>query len=105
MSTVQVCSPVIVGRISPASVSIENVSDSVHPRRRRYMIASRAPLPESSASDPSGLKICSRATNPRDPGGERSSSPSEPRPLCGAHMRRTRSGVSSNGRSSRSTIT
>ena len=30
------------------------------------MIASRAPLPESSASDPSGLKIRSWATNPRD---------------------------------------
>ena len=35
MSTVHVVSPVIVGRISPAAVSIENVSESVQPRRRR----------------------------------------------------------------------
>jgi hypothetical protein len=35
MSTVQVVSPVIVGRISPAAVSIEKVSESVQPRRRR----------------------------------------------------------------------
>ena len=105
MSTVHVVSPVIVGRISPAAVSIENVSDSVQPRRRRYMIASRAPLPDSSASDPSGLKICRRATNPRCSGCDSSSSPSEPMPLCGAQIRRTRSGVSSNGSSSRSTIT
>ena len=33
--------------------------------RRRYRIASRAPLPDSSASEPSGLKIRSRATKPR----------------------------------------
>ena len=32
------------------------------------MIASRAPLPDSSASDPSGLKIRSRATNPGSSG-------------------------------------
>ena len=65
MSTLQVVSPVIVGRISPAAVSIENVSESVQPRRRRYMIASRAPLPDSSASEPSGLKIRRLATKPR----------------------------------------
>ncbi len=35
-------------RIVPARVVIANVSASVHPRRRRYMNASRAPLPESS---------------------------------------------------------
>ena len=61
MSTRQVVGPVIVGRISPASVWMLNVSASVQ-RRRRYRIASRAPLPDSSASLPSGLKIRSRAT-------------------------------------------
>jgi hypothetical protein len=35
MSTVQVVSPVIVGRISPAAVWIEKTSLSVQPRRRR----------------------------------------------------------------------
>jgi len=34
MSSVHVVSEVIVGRISPAAVSIENVSALVHPRRR-----------------------------------------------------------------------
>ena len=52
----------IVGRISPAAVWIENVSASVQPRWRRYMIAWRAPLPDSSASEPSGLKMRRRAT-------------------------------------------
>ena len=65
MSTRQVVSPVIVGRISPAAVSIEKVSESVQPRRRRYRIASRAPFPESSASEPSGLKMRRVATKPR----------------------------------------
>ena len=40
------------------------------------MIAWRAPLPDSSASEPSGLKIRSRATAPRASGGESSSTPS-----------------------------
>ena len=57
MSTRQVVGPVIVGRISPASVWMLNVSASVQPLLLRYRIASRAPLPESSASLPSGLKI------------------------------------------------
>ena len=61
MSTRHVVALRIVGRISPASVWIENVSASVQ-WRRRYRIASRAPLPLSSASEPSGLKIRSRAT-------------------------------------------
>ena len=68
MSTRHVVGPVIVGRISPASVWMLNVSASVQPLRRRYMIASRAPLPDSSASLPSGLKIRSRATNPGSSG-------------------------------------
>ncbi len=55
MSTEQVSGPVIVGWISPAIVRIEKRSLSVHPRLRRYMIASRAPFPDSSASEPSGL--------------------------------------------------
>ena len=48
--------------------------------RRRYRIASRAPLPDSSASEPSGLKIRRRATKPGSSGGESSSTPSAPRP-------------------------
>ena len=64
MSSVQVVAPVMCGRISPAAVWIEKRSESVQPARRRYMTASRAPLPDSSASEPSGLKIRSRATNP-----------------------------------------
>ncbi len=44
-------------------------SASVQPRRRRYRTASRAPLPDSSASEPSGLKIRSRATKPGSSGG------------------------------------
>ena len=46
------------------------LSASVQPRRRRYRIASRAPLPDSSASEPSGLKIRRRATKPGSSGGE-----------------------------------
>ncbi len=57
-----VVGPVIVGRISPAAVWIEKLSALVQPARRRYRIAWRAPLPDSSASEPSGLKIRSRAT-------------------------------------------
>ena len=49
----------------PAAVWIENVSCVVQPLRRRYRIASRAPLPDSSASEPSGLKIRSVATKAR----------------------------------------
>ena len=64
MSTAQVSGPVIRGRIGPAGVLIANSSESVWPRWRRYMIAWRAPLPESSASEPSGLKIRRSATNP-----------------------------------------
>ena len=55
------------------------------------MIASRAPLPDSSASDPSGLKIRRCATKPRFSGCESSRSPSEPTPLWGAQIRRIRS--------------
>ena len=80
------------GRSSPATVWIENSRASVQPRRCRYMIASRAPLPDSSASDPSGLKIRSRATNPGSSGAESSSTPSPPTPRWRSHSRRTRSG-------------
>jgi hypothetical protein len=93
------------GRISPAAVSIENSSLSVQPRWRRYMIASRAPLPDSSASDPSGLKMRRLATNPRCAGSDSSRIPSEPMPEWGAHRARIRAGVSSQGRSLCSTIT
>ena len=92
MSTRQVVGPRIVGRISPAAVWIENWSWSVQPARRRYMIASRAPLPDSSASDPSGLKMRSRATKPGASAGASSSTPSAPGPVWriaeSAHARR-----------------
>ena len=55
MSVRHVRSPVIVVRISPATVWIEEVSDCVQPCSRRYSSAWRAPLPDSSASEPSGL--------------------------------------------------
>ena len=104
MSTVQRVSVWMRGRSSPATVWIENSRASVQPRRCRYMIASRAPLPDSSASDPSGLKIRSRATNPGSSGAESSSTPSPPTPRWRSHSRRTRSGVSANGRPAASTM-
>ena len=99
MSTRQVVGPVIVGRISPAAVSIEKTSESVQPRRRRYRIASRAPLPDSSASEPSGLKIVSRATKPGSSGARQQQDPvGEDAEVAGADAR-TRAGVSANGSS------
>ena len=62
MASVAVSGEVMVGRISPALVSIENSLWSVQPALCRYRAACLAPLPESSASDPSGLKIRSSAT-------------------------------------------
>src|SRR5436309_2163794 len=66
MSVVAVLGEVILGRSSPAAVSIVNVSDPVHPLRRMNRTASRAPLPDTSASDPSGLKTRRRAGPERD---------------------------------------
>ena len=98
-------SPVMRGRTSPAAVEIENVSESVQPLRRRYITASRTPLPDSSASDPSGLKIRSVGHEAALLGRRDSSStPSAPTPVCGAQSARTRSGVSSNGSCASSTI-
>ena len=54
MSIVQ-SSPSMRGRIGPAAVSTENESSSTQPERRRYITAWRTPLPDSSASEPSGL--------------------------------------------------
>ncbi len=104
MSTVHVSGPVIVGRISPAAVCIAKVSAPVQPRRRRYRIASRAPLPDSSASEPSGLKMRRSATCAGSAGADSSSTPSANTPKWPSHSLRTRAGVSSNGSSSRSTI-
>jgi hypothetical protein len=67
-------------------------------------MASRAPLPDSSASEPSGLKIRSRATKPRSSGFDRSSTPSEWTPICAEHKSAMRSGVSSKGSSASSTM-
>ena len=78
MSTVHVSGPVIRGRTSPAAVEIEKLSESAQPLRRRYITASRTPLPDSSASEPSGLKILSAATKPRSSVRESSRIPSEP---------------------------
>ncbi len=96
--------PVRVGVISPAAVRIVKVSRPVHPARRRYSTASRAPLPESSASEPSGLKMRSSATwAPGSAGGESSSTPSEWTPKWGLQSAATRSAVSSKGSASCST--
>ena len=105
MSTVQVVGEVIWARISPATVLIENRFCSVQRRRLRNRIASRAPFPESSASEPSGLKTRMLATNPGSSGAEISRMPSEAIPVCAAQSLRIRPGVSSNGivRSSRIT--
>ena len=68
-------------------------------------MASRAPLPESSASDPSGLKIRSSPTSSGSSLRDSSSTPSDPTPKCGSQIRRTRASVSSQGSPSDSTIT
>ena len=81
-----------------------NESRSVQPLRRRYMTASRTPLPDSSASEPSGLKMRSRATSSRSPPSDRTNRPSEPIPVCGAQSALIRPGVSANASSSSSTI-
>ncbi len=104
MSTAQVSGPVICGRIGPAGVEIAKTSESVKPRWRRYMIASRAPFPDSSASDPSGLKIRRSATNSGSAGGESRRIPSAPTPVCGSQIRLIRPGVRANGRSPSSMI-
>src|SRR5215208_644785 len=69
---------VIVGVTSPAFVMSVNVSSLVHPCERRYRTASRAPFPESSASEPSGLKMRSSATCFESPAGESSRIPPDP---------------------------
>ncbi len=60
------------------------------------MIASRAPLPESSASEPSGLKIRNVAIVPSAPAGgsESSRMPSAATPVWGAQIVRIRPAVS-----------
>src|SRR3954453_20814497 len=65
-------------RPSPAAGAIETPSESFQPRRRRYRQASRAPLPDSSASEPSGLKMRRRATKPRSPARPRRREPAAP---------------------------
>ena len=97
MSSVHVVGPVMCGRISPAAVRIEKRSESVQPWRRRYRTASRAPLPDSPDSEPSGLKIRSVATKPGSDGADSSRMPSEPTPVWTSQMRSMRAGVSSNG--------
>ena len=96
--------PVIVGRISPATVWIENCRRSVQPRRRRYRIASRAPLPDSSASEPSGLKIRRRATKPGLVGRRRARARRRRRGRSAGRTAADALGVSANGQRRRSTI-
>ena len=71
----------IRGRISPAAVRTEKVSWSTQPFLRRYSTASRTPLPDSSASEPSGLKIRTSATKPRSSVSRSSRMPSDPTPV------------------------
>ena len=97
MSSVQVSGPVMWGRISPAPVWIEKRSDVAQPWRRRYMTASRAPLPDRPDSEPSGLKIRRRATKPGSSGSDNSRMPSEPTPVWTSQMRSMRSGFSGHG--------
>ncbi len=97
MSSVQVSLPVMCGRISPAAVWIEKRSESVQPLRRRYMTASRAPLPDSPDSEPSGLKMRRCATKPGSSGADSSRMPSEPTPVWTSQMRSMRAAVSSKG--------
>ena len=104
ISSVHSRSDLIVGVIGPALVRIVNSSASVQPDRRRYMTASRAPFPESSASEPSGLKIRSSATYSGSSTGASSRIPSEPTPKCGSQIRLIRAGVSSQGSAAASTI-
>ena len=66
---------------------------SVQPSRRRYRIASRAPLPDSSASEPSGLKIRRRGDEAGLVGARRAAARRRaPTPVCGSQSRRTRAG-------------
>ena len=97
MSSVHVSGPVMCGRISPAPVWIEKRSESVQPLRRRYMTASRAPLPDSPDSEPSGLKMRRRATKPGSSDSDNSRMPSEPMPVWTSQMRSIRAAVSANG--------
>ena len=69
---------------------------SVQPRWRRYMIASRTPLPDSSASEPSGLKIRSEATKPRLAGRQQQQAVGADAGVA-AQSARMRAGVSSKG--------
>jgi hypothetical protein len=55
-------------------------------------------LPDSPASEPSGLKIRSRATKPGSSGSQSSRIPSDPTPVWTSQMRWMRGGLSSNGR-------
>src|ERR1700683_1063705 len=105
MSIVDVVGEVIGGRISPAAVWIEHESLFAQPRRRRYITACLAPFPDSSASEPSGLKIRRRAMNPGSSDSESSRMPSEKTPVWGAQIARIRAGVSENGSEAASTIT
>ena len=89
MSTVQVVGPRDPRpHLAGGRLEIENVSESAQPWRRRYITASRTPLPDSSASEPSGLKIRSARRSPRSSVRESSSTPSAPTPVCGAQSAR-----------------
>ena len=91
MSTRQVVSDGSSGGSPRRRSGSRTVSGRSSRARRRYRIASRAPLPESSASEPSGLKIRSDATKPGSSVRLSSSTPSAPGPECGSQSRRTRS--------------
>ena len=88
----------MVATVSRPAVTIVTSSDPVSSASQRA--AMRVPLPDISATEPSGFQITISAWAP-----ERfttSSTPSEPMPVSPSHSRRTRSGPSSPA-SSRST--
>ena len=94
----RVAAPVIVGRISPALVRIEN-SSRVGPAARAQVehrlagaVARQLGLRAVRVEDPQLGDVARRRRPARAAG-----SPSEPTPKCGSQIRRTRSGVSSHG--------
>ena len=96
--------PVIRGRTVPAAVSDLELVGVGPARPSKVKAASLAPLPDSSASEPSGLKIRSSRPHRLRRARDRSRTPSDPTPKCGAQIRATRGAVSSHGSSSPSTI-
>ncbi len=90
--------PSIVATVSRPAVTIVTSPDPVSSESQRA--AMRTPLPDISATDPSGFQITTSARVPER--ATTSSTPSEPMPVSTSHSLRARSEVSSPA-SSRST--